>query len=115
MTVKDFCEEYGEHFGHVDLETIIVLLVKNGMLKFQPIMDGYVKYLEFMKEYNKCRLTECASLLHLERDKVYIPGMDARITHMLKNHSNMALTEEDLKDYDPEQAEKNFLDIYNLD
>ena len=114
MTVKEFCETIGKNLPQVSMEFIVSLLIKQGDIKFQPIMESYVKYLEKMQEYNKCRLTECASLLHLERDKVYIPGMDSRITHMLKNHSNMALSEEDLKDYDPEQAEKNFLDIYNL-
>lgn len=115
MTIKEFYEKYGHHIPNVEMETIITSLVKQGKVKFQPIMEGYVKYLERLKEYNKCRLTECASLLHLTRDKIPMPGMDARITHMLKNHSNMALTEKELEGYDPEQAEKNFLDIYNLD
>ena len=115
MTVKEFCDTIGKNMPQVGMEFIISLLVKNGDIKFQPIMEGYVKYLERLKEYNKCRLTECASLLHLTRDKIPMSGMDSRITHMLKNHSNMALTEEELEGYDPEQAEKNFLDIYNLD
>lgn len=115
MTVKEFCETVGKNYPNVDMEYIVSNLVCNGKIKFDYIMEGYVKYLERLKEYNKCRLTECASLLHLERDKVYIPGMDARITHMLKNHSNMALIEEELEGYDPEQAEKDFRSIYNLD
>ena len=115
MTVKEFCDTIGKNIPQVSMEFIVSLLVKNGDIKFQPIMEAYVDYLERLKEYNKCRLTECASLLHLKMDNVYIPGMDSRITHMLKNHSNMALSEKELENYDPEQAEKDFRSIYNLD
>lgn len=116
MTLKQFVDKYKDYLNH-DITELVMGEVVNGSIPFLKLQEAYVKYLEKLKEWNKCELIESAFLLHLRMSGLShnIPDVHERELHVINKHSNLCCDKENEgSNYDPEKMDKVFRKNYNI-
>lgn len=119
MTFQEFVKKYEKYnaiSSSLNVETLIYEEIVNGNISFEFLMQAYFKFLENEREYNKCKLKEAATLLHLKRLGMSMTAFDKRELHTICQYSSLSCEQEkESENYDPIKSEKEFKQIYNLD